>query len=409
VTERDERTRGGGAPADAWAADEPAATALLGPPEREVRRAVRAIVAREVAPRARHVDATEEFPHDGYQALARAGLAGLLFPAELGGSGHSTLAYAVAMEEIAAACGATAAVYMTQMHAAYPIYLAGTPAQQQRFVPPLCDGTLYGAIAISEPEGGSDVAAMRTVARRESDAYAIDGSKTFITTGDRAGVVVLFATLDRARGRDGITAFLIEPGMAGFAAGRPMHKLGIRGSSTAELFFSSCRVPASSRLGGEGEGFALSMRSVVKSRISAAAQGLGLARGAYEKAVRWAAARGLLGSADRDAQDVQFALADLRTRILAARLLLYRVAARVDEARDDLTGEIAMVKLHCTDLAMAVTAEAVDLLGEEGDLEELEVERYLRDAKVTQIYDGTNQIQRLLIARDTRRGLEASP
>lgn len=387
--------------------DEPAADALLGPAERAVRDAVRAVVAREVAPRARSVDAEARFPAEGYQALARAGLAGLLFPRALGGSGHSTLAYAVAMEEIAAACGATATVYMTQMHAAYPIYLAGTPAQQQRYVPPLCDGRLYGALAISEPDGGSDVAAMRTLARRDGDGYVIDGAKTFITTGDRSGVVVLFATVDRALGRRGITAFLVEPGTPGFSTGRPLHKLGIRGSSTVELFFAGCRVPASSRLGGEGEGFELSMRSVVKSRISAAAQGLGLARGAYERALRWAHARGLLAAGARADQDVQFALADLRTRLLAARLLLYRVAARVDEAVEhELTGEIALVKLHCSDLAMAVTAEAVDLLGDEGDLEELEVERYLRDAKITQIYDGTNQIQRLLVARDTLQRLE---
>jgi alkylation response protein AidB-like acyl-CoA dehydrogenase len=370
--------------------------------DREVRDAVRAVVAESVAPAAAEVDARSRFPEAGYQALARAGLAALLVPEAEGGSGDSTPAYVAAMEEIAAACASTSTVYMTQMHCAYPILLAGDDAQRRRFLPALCDGGAYGALAVTEPEAGSDVASLRTTARRDGDAYVLDGAKSFITTGDRADVVVVFATVDRDAGRDGITAFLVERGTPGFASGKVLGKLGMRGSSTAELFFEDCRVPAANRLGAEREGWELSMRSVVKSRLSAAAQGVGIARAAWERARDWAHARGLTRGSRGAAQDTQFALADMHARVSGARALLHDTAALVDTSETDPVAAVAEAKLWCTDTAMAVATDAVDLLGEEGDLAEHAVERCLRDAKVTQIYDGTNQIQRLLIARELR-------
>ncbi|ADB50762.1 acyl-CoA dehydrogenase family protein [Conexibacter woesei] len=386
------------------------ADVLLGAPELELRERVRAVARADVAPRAADVDRDARFPHESYQALARAGLAGLLVPPALGGSGGSVLGYVVAMEEIAAACPATATVYMTQMHAANPILMAGSDEQRRRWLPLLCDGSAYGSLAVSEPEAGSDVAALRTFARRDGeDGYVLDGAKTFITTGDRADVVVLFATVDRTAGRDGITAFLIERGTPGLVAGPAMHKLGMRGSSTVELFLDGVRAPVAARLGSERGGWALSMRSVVKSRLSAAAQGVGIARGAYEHARTWAHERGLLRGSRGVAQDAQFALAEADARIAAMRALLQQTAALVDRADGaEPVAQVSAAKLVCTDGAMAICDELVDLLGPDGDDERHGVERYLRDAKVTQIYDGTNQIQRLLIARDVRADAEAA-
>ena len=373
--------------------------------DRAMRDAVRKVVAEDVAPRAAEVDRAAIFPHDSYQALAKRGLAAIPLPAELGGAGLSMVAYAAAMEEITAACGSTSTVYMTQLHAAHPIALAGTPEQQARLVPPLSRGAAYGSLAITEPQAGSDVARMRTVARPQDGGYVINGAKTFISSADLASTVVLFATVDPERGRSGITAFALERGRDSFESGPPMKKLGLRGSSTCELFFDDCWIPASARLGGEGDGFAISMQAVVTSRISAAAQGVGYARAAWEAVCRWAARRQMLGRAAD--QDLQFTLAGLRAEIAAARALLYTVSRFVDSGRGDATTEVSMAKLHCTGLGVAAASAAIELLGPDGDLIDLGVERILRDAKVAEIYDGTNQIQRMLISRDLRHRLDS--
>ena len=376
--------------------------------ERELLARLRDVVAAEVAPRAAAVDQHKLFPAEGYQALARAGLAGLLMPKELGGQEASTVLYAAAMEEIAAACGSTSTVYMTQMHCAHPIALAGTDQQQERFIPGLCSGELYGAIAITEPDAGSDVSSIRTAARREGSDYVLNGQKTFITSGDKADVVVVFATIDRSMGRSAFTSFLLEKGTEGFSSGPPMSKMGQRGSSSVELSFVDCRVPLGSRLGDEGSAYQLSMRSVVKSRISAAGQGVGFARAAFERAARWAYDEGLLSGSSRHAQDVQFALAEMRSRIEAGRALLFETAALVDAHRGDPITEVSVAKLHCTDLGMEIASRAMDLVGFDGDDVGLGIERVYRDVKVTQIYDGTNQVQRMLIARDIRNDRDRS-
>ncbi|MEV6639553.1 acyl-CoA dehydrogenase family protein [Amycolatopsis sp. NPDC051371] len=356
-----------------------------------------------VAPEAEHTDQSGEFPWKSVRALAAGGLGGLLMSRELGGQEMPTVVYAQAVERIAAACGATSTVYMTQMHCAHPIALQGRADQRERWIPRLCSADAIGAIALTEPNAGSDVATMTTVARRAGDSYLINGGKTFISNGDVADVIVLFATVDRSRGKNGITAFLVETTeLPGFRAGTPMKKLGQKGASTVELHFDECRIPMTARLGDEGMGYPLLLRSVAKSRISAAAQGVGFAAGAFDATVRYCAEYGLLSSRTREAQDLQFSLAALRSEIFAARAMLHSVCDLVDHRADDPTAEVSMVKLHCTALGVRVSSACAELLGADGDRLDLGVERRLRDAKITEIYDGTNQIQSMLIARDLR-------
>lgn len=384
--------------------DESVADALLDERERHVRAQVRDVVAHEVAPRAAQADRTHGFVHESYQALARAGLAGLIFPERLGGTGDTNVAYAAAVEEIAAGCAATSLVYMTQMHAAYPILFAGSAELGEHWIPRLVNGTAYGALGITEPGAGSDVASMRSTLTAIEDGYRLNGSKTFITTGDRADVIIGFATVDREKGRKGITAFALDGASPGLERGKPFDKMGMHGSSTAELFFDQVPVPAAHLLGPEGDGWRVVMNSVIKSRISAAAQGAGLARAAYGRTL--AALTRLHG--DKIPDEAAFALATLRGELLQGRLLLYGVAREVDRAATPNAGQIGIMKQSCTDLGLSAAREAMRILGPYGDLAELGVERCLRDAKVTQIYDGTNEVQRLLIARDSTRRLEGN-
>lgn len=361
------------------------------------------VIAHSVTPAAVTVDRDSSFPSASIQALAQAGLGGLLIPTSLGGRGTSTATYAEALSRIAAACGSTSTVYMTQMHCAHPIHLQGRPDQHEAWIPALCEGTAIGAIALTEPEAGSDVASMRTTARRDGDSYVINGEKTFISNGDVADVIVLFATVDPSRGKDGITAFLVDTEYSrGLEPGKPMKKLGQKGASTVTLGFQDCRIPVEARLGAEGEGYPLLLRSVTKSRISAAAQGVGFAQGAFDATVRYCAERDLLSSRTRSAQDLQFELARLRAEIAAGRSMLRDVCDLVDASDEDPTAEVAMVKLHCTTLGVRVASACVELLGEDGDRDDIGAERRLRDGKITEIYDGTNQVQSMLVARDIR-------
>lgn len=376
--------------------DEPAADAALTDRERDVRTIARDVVAREVAPRAAALDADSTFAHDSVQALARAGLMGLVFPEHLGGTADTNVAYAVVMEEIAAGCAATSLVFMTQMHTAYPILIAGSDELTKRYIPSLLNGSVYGSLAITEPNAGSDVASLQTGARRIANGYIINGSKTFITTGDRAGIIVCFATTDRSLGRQGITAFVVDGTWKGVGRGQPFDKMGMHGSSTTELFFDDVHVPTDHLLGEENRGWELVMSSVVKSRLSAAAQGVGIARSAYGRTL--AALARQYGS--RLPDEEMFALAELRGQILQGRLLLHAIAHQIDVSADIPVGEIAMMKQACTDLGYKAAIESMRILGPYGDLADLGVERCLRDAKVTQIYDGTNEIQRLLIGRE---------
>jgi alkylation response protein AidB-like acyl-CoA dehydrogenase len=356
-----------------------------------------------IIPEAALVDQQGTFPAKGLRALADAGLGGLLMPHELGGQQAPTTVYADTLARVTAACGSTSTVYMTQMHCAHPILLQGRDDQHRRWIPPLCAAEAIGAIALTEPEAGSDVSTMRTSARRDGDGYVVNGSKIFISNGDVADVIVLFATVDPIRGKDGITAFLVETAqLSGFHAEKPMKKLGQKGASTVALSFDNCKIPASAVLGEEGQGYPLLLKSVLKSRISAAAQGIGFATGAFDALAAFCMERGLLHSRYRSAQDLQFELAAIRAEIYAARSMLMAICDLVDTSRVDPTAEVSMAKLHCTSLGVRVSARCVELLGEDGDRVDLGVERQLRDAKIAEIYDGTNQIQSMLITRDLR-------
>lgn len=388
------------------AADETVSDRLLNDRELQVRTEIRRIVAAEVAPRAAATDRDGLFAGDGYRALARAGYGGLIFPEALGGTGDSHVAYAAAIEEIAAGCPATSLIYMTQTHAAYPILLAGSDDLARRYIPGLLNGNQYGSMAITEPDAGSDVAGISTratpaVLSTGEAGYTVSGAKTFITTGDRADVIVLFASTDPKQGRNAVTALVVEGSSAGVTRGRPFQKMGMHGSGTAELFFSDLEVPAENRLGAEGSGWKLVMSSVIKSRISAAAQGVGMARAAYVRTL--AALRQIHGP--RLPEEAKSALAQMRGEILRGRLLLLSTAREVDVAETPSTAQIGMMKQACTDLGWSVSLAAAGILGPFGDYAELGVERMLRDVKVTQIYDGTNEVQRLLIGRDIERQL----
>jgi alkylation response protein AidB-like acyl-CoA dehydrogenase len=367
----------------------------------DVIKAVDAVVDRTIRPRAAAVDGESEFPSQALADLAGEGLGVMLMPRSLGGAGTSTATYAESLARIAAECGATSTVYMTQMHCAHPIHLQGSPEQIDTWIPRLCDAAAVGAIALTEPSAGSDVSTMRTLARLDGDAYVVNGEKTFISNGDRADVIVLFASVDLARGKDAVTAFLLETeALPGFEVGVPMKKLGQKGASTVTLALQECRVPLSARMGAEGEGYPLLLRSVIRSRISAAAQGVGFAQGAFDAVVAWASERDLLTSRTRSAQDLQFELARLRGEITAARAMLLSVCDHVDASPEEPVAEVSLVKLHCTTLGTRVATACVELLGPDGDLMSVGAERRLRDAKIAEIYDGTNQIQSMLVARD---------
>lgn len=373
----------------------------------ELLRGLAEAVGTKIAPAAERIDRDSTFPREQLRSLADAGLGALLMPRELGGQDAPASLYARAVEEVSAACGSTSTVFMTQLHAAHPIHVAGTPQQQQRWVPALASARAVGSIALTEPDSGSDVASMRTVARQDGDDWVVNGSKIFISNGDVADVVVLFATIDTSLGKDGITAFLVDTAAVdGFESGRPMKKLGQKGASTVALSFTDCRLPRSAVLGEIGRGYHLLLDSVKTSRISAAAQGVGFAQGAFETTARWCSEQGLLSARNRSAQDLQFALARLRSEIAAGRALLASVCDLVDTGSAEAGAAVSMAKMHCTTLGVRVAAECIELLGPDGDRTDLGVERRLRDAKIAEIYDGTNQVQSMLVARDLRLALE---
>ena len=366
----------------------------------ELRAVVRELAAEQIAPRAAAIDETAEFPQDLRELLAKQDLLGTCFGEEHGGTALETVAQTILVEEIARADATTSLIPIVQKLGALPIMIAGSDEQKDRYFPRLASGEWLIAFALTEAAAGSDVASNRMRATRDGDGYVLNGSKRFITHGSVADVLTVFALTDPAAGgRKGMSAFIVETQTPGFAAPRIEHKMGIRGSPTAELTFDDVRVPAANLIGAEGEGFRIAMATLDRSRLGIAAQAVGIAQGALDAAVAYAADRKQFGERVADFQGIQWMLADMASQTEAARQLTYAAAARVDANAPDLPYWTSSAKLVAGDTAMRVTTDAVQVLGGYGYITEYPVERMMRDAKITQLYEGTQQIQRLIVAR----------
>jgi alkylation response protein AidB-like acyl-CoA dehydrogenase len=370
--------------------------------QRELRELVRTLARERIAPRAAEIDESHEFPWDVVELFREHEIFGLLFDEEWGGTGTGMLMALVTIEEISKVCATSGLILAVQELGSLGLKLAGSREQRERYLPRLASGEWLCAYALSEAGSGSDSAAMRTTARLEGDEYILDGGKRFITNAGVANLYIVFAKTDPEAGHSGISAFVVESDAPGFAVARLEPKMGIAGSTTGELVFDGCRVPAGNLLGEEGEGFRIAMRILDRSRAGIAAQGLGIAQGATDYALEYARTRETMGKPIAEHQLIAAKLADMETKCEAGRGLLYRFGRMVDEGAPDreLTKASAMAKLYCSDVAMEVTTEAVQVLGGYGYIREYPVERMMRDAKITQLYEGTNEIQRLVVARE---------
>jgi alkylation response protein AidB-like acyl-CoA dehydrogenase len=354
----------------------------------------------EIRPIAVEIDRDARFPHETVKRMGELGLMGIAVPERWGGAGSDMVAYVVALEEIARVC-ASHAVVMSVNNSLYgsPVLAFGTDAQRERFLKPVASGQAHGCFALTEPQAGSDARNQATLARRDGEHYVITGRKMFITNGREALFALVFAQTDVAAEKRGITAFIVEKGTPGFSVSKTEDKLGIRASDTAELVFDECRVPVSHRIGAEGQGFKIALATLDGGRIGIAAQAVGIAAGAYVRSVAYARERKAFGVAIGQHQMVQWMLADMATTVDGARLLTLKAAALKDAGRP-YTLAASMAKLFAAETAMKVTTDAVQVHGGYGYIRETEIERYFRDAKITQIYEGTSQIQKLVIARE---------
>jgi len=368
--------------------------------QERLRDAVRVLADERIAPRAAEIDRTAEFPWDVKELLAAQDVLGLPFPTEYGGLGGELLTVCLAVEQISRVCATSGLILAVQELGALPILLAGTDEQKARWLPDLAAGRSLIAFALTESEAGSDAAAARTRARRAGADYVIDGAKRFISQGSVADLVTVFAVTDEAADRHRrLSCFVVETKTPGFKVERLEHKMGIRGSPTAELSFSGLRVPAANLLGEEGEGFSIAMRTLDRSRPAIAAQAVGIAQGALDVAARYARERKQFGKPIGELQMIAAMLADMDAGTEAARQLLYKACVEIDAGSAQASRWSAMCKLVAGDTAMRVTTDAVQVLGGYGYIDEFPVERMMRDAKITQLYEGTQQIQRLVIAR----------
>ncbi|MEJ7792462.1 MAG: acyl-CoA dehydrogenase family protein [Gaiellaceae bacterium] len=373
--------------------------------QREVRELVRDLARERIAPRAAEIDASHEFPWDVVELFREHEIFGLFFDEEWGGTGTGTLLALVAIEEVSKVCATSGLLLAVQELGSLGLKLGGSQEQKERWLPKLASGEWLCAYALTEAGSGSDSAAMRTTARREGDEYVLNGSKRFITNAGVASLYTVFAKTDSEAAHAGISAFAVEANTPGFQVTRLEPKLGISGSTTGELAFDDCRIPASNLIGDEGSGFKLAMRILDRSRPGVAAQALGLAQGATDYALEYAKSRETMGKPIAQHQLIAAKLADMETETEAARGLLYRFGQMADAGADgpELTKASAQAKLKCGDVAMYVTTEAVQILGGYGYIKEYPVERMMRDAKITQIYEGTQEVQRLVIAREMLR------
>lgn len=354
---------------------------------------------KEVAPRAAELDQSGRFPKEIISQLGNMGFMGMMVPEEFGGAGLDCLSYAIGMEVISAACASTGVIMsVNNSLVCAPISQFGTSEQKEKFLKPLAQGQKLGCFALSEPGNGSDAVALRTTAVREGDHYIINGTKNWITNGLEADTCLLFATLDKAKGSKGVVSFLIEKGTPGFSVGKLEHKLGIHASSTTQLIFDQVKVPASQRLGEEGQGFKVAMWTLDGGRIGIAAQAVGIASAALEAAKKFAREREAFGAPIGKLQGIQWHIADMATKVDASRLLLWRAAMKKD-AGEPYTREAAMAKLFASEAATWVANKGLQVHGGYGYVKEYPAERHYRDAKITEIYEGTSEIQRIVIGR----------
>ncbi|HET9552836.1 MAG TPA: acyl-CoA dehydrogenase [Anaeromyxobacteraceae bacterium] len=366
--------------------------------QRQVRDMCRDFAAKELAPNARRWDEHHEFPREAVKKLGELGLMGIAVPTEWGGAGMDTVSYALAMEEISRGCAGTG-VIMSVNNSLYcdPVLKFGTDEQRSQFLRPFAAGEQLGAFALTEPMSGSDAAEMRTVAVRRGGDYVLDGSKNYITNGPQADVILVFAMTDKAKRHKGISAFLVPADAAGFTRGKTDDKVGIRASGSCTVFFEGCAIPERYRLGAEGEGFKIAMATLDGGRIGVAAQALGIGRAAFEAALAYAKERHAFGQVISQFQAIQFMLADMATELDAARLLIWRAASLKDQGVRH-SAESAMAKLYASEMAERVASKGIQIHGGLGYMRECDAERHWRDSRITQIYEGTSEIQRIVIS-----------
>ena len=367
--------------------------------QRAIRDLAREIAREKIAPVAAYHDETETYPEEIMKLLAQQGMMGIWVPEEYGGTDAGAMGVSLVAEELAWACAGTATNWGATPLGGYPILLAGTEEQKRRYLPRLAAGEILAAYSLSESAAGSDAAAIETTAVRKGDRYILNGTKLWCSNGSHAGVITLFATLDRGKGAKGITAFLVEPGFPGFAVGKKEKKMGIRASPTVAFHLQDCEVPVENRLGAEGEGFKIAMRTLDFTRPMTGATAVGVAQAALDAAVGYARERRQFNQPIAAFQGIQFMLADMAMQVHGARLMVHHVASLVDRGAAGTSLESSMAKCFAADAAMRVTTDAVQVFGGAGYTREFPVERFMRDAKIMQIYEGTNQIQRVVIAQ----------
>jgi len=363
-----------------------------------VRKMVREFAENEVKPLAAEIDEEERFPMETVEKMAKLGMMGIYFPKEYGGAGGDVLSYAITVEELAKVCGTTAVIVSAHTSlCCAPIFEHGTEEQKKKYLPDLCAGRKIGAFGLTEPNAGTDASGQQTTAVLDGDHYVLNGSKCFITNGSVADVFVVFAMTDPKQGNRGISAFIVEKGFKGFSQGKHEKKMGIRGSSTCDLIFEDCIVPKENLLGKEGAGFKIAMQTLDGGRIGIAAQALGIGEGAINEAIKYTSERVQFKRRISQFQNTQFQLADMHTRMQAAQFLVYNAALK-KQAHERCSMEAAMAKLFAAEAASDVTRRAVQLFGGYGYTREYPVERMMRDAKITEIYEGTSEVQRMVIA-----------
>ena len=364
-----------------------------------IRDLARQIATEKVVPVRAELDEKEEFPWEIMKVMAQSDMFGIFIPEEYGGLGMGALELSIAVEELSRACLGVSTTYAANALGTYPILLFGSPEQKKKYLPDIAAGKRLVAFGLTEANAGSDAAGIQTTAVRDGDSYIINGTKQWITNGGEADIYTIIAMTDRSKGARGASAFIIEKGTPGFSFGKKEEKMGIRASVTRELVFEDCRVPAENLLGREGMGFLVAMKTLDQSRVGVGAQGVGVAQGALDEAIRFAKERVQFGKPIISFQAIQHMLADMATQTEAARALVYAVARYIDSGSKDFSKVSAMAKVFATDVAMKVTTDAVQVMGGSGYMREYPVEKMMRDAKILQIYEGTNQIQRNVIGQ----------